>query len=429
VDPSLLSGLTINIFGESEQKLPPITEVGEIFRGHRLGVSYFNDKPQLAGGGRGKGFSFVLIKKDGTPFFATKSCTFTESDQKRIKGLKVWWDSTQAERASYIAPVLPKNTYLKKIEQIGPNNASFDLICQVIRVFPIEGNKGSQRIKLMVWDGSGQNQFFNTTLESFPPAKSNIQVMHSLQSPIGGIAHVIVWNVKLFELFERGHITEGRWIQLKFASSKIYMNQIEIKIGSESTIQILENNNPVVVDIIKSYQKRYEEQQKKDICLATIDMHSEVPVSTIAEILVFPQATYKFRCRGLKLKSYSPSVQHFTSPYCVFCDKTLESPNGDTVICAGCKLPASHFIYRLQLMLEDGTGSLEASVFKEEGIKFFNRLPPCNLFQNTLSLNLIQSKLKKLIDPNASLDCCIKSYLDNSKQNRLYQIFDTEIVM
>jgi hypothetical protein len=81
-----------------------------------------------------------------------------------------------------------------------------------------------------------------------------------------------------------------------------------------------------------------------------------------------------------------------------------------------------------QLTLKDESGILSAVVYDKEGETLFNGLPPTNLYQNNISLGLVQKKLAKLQEPTALMDCCIRSYVTANSQ-RKFQIFDTTITL
>jgi hypothetical protein len=92
-DPSSVEGISINVFGEIESKLPAISGVGDVFRAHRLQVSTFNNKLQGVGNSK-QGFSFLIVNNlDGLPSLSSRHCTFFQSDIERIKALKLWWEN------------------------------------------------------------------------------------------------------------------------------------------------------------------------------------------------------------------------------------------------------------------------------------------------------------------------------------------------
>lgn len=191
------------------------------------------------------GFAFLLIDKDGNQSTSSSYCTFTAEDKDRILVLKYWFENNKSKfiTPSSISPTIPPNpgssVYLRKIEEITPD-LIFDLVCQVAKVSPVEGLK-SNRVKLLVWDGTTNKIQTGEAISKYP-AKF-------LQIPnywFGSLLNVIIWNSDYFTLGENPSLVEGKWIKLRNTRSRIYEGILELKIGENSSIVLLKEDDPIV---------------------------------------------------------------------------------------------------------------------------------------------------------------------------------------
>eukprot|EP01117_Protostelium_nocturnum_P001726 TRINITY_DN1212_c0_g1_i1.p1 TRINITY_DN1212_c0_g1~~TRINITY_DN1212_c0_g1_i1.p1 ORF type:complete len:473 (+),score=93.18 TRINITY_DN1212_c0_g1_i1:348-1766(+) len=450
VDPTYFDGLPINVFAESEDKLPSL-RVGDIFRCHRMMINFYNGKRQGMGSKR-FGFSFVVIDRfDATITSSSTTCTFTPDDLERIKALKLWWeatesrfmkkqellsnDSNQAQPSSNPQgeqdndqPQQNRNKRMK-LEQLSASNDHCEVICQIVQVSNLEGSGSTQRITLKVWDGTGNK----TPALNARNIAQNEKIMHDPSSSFGPLMTVVVWNGGSLPLYREGKIAPGQWVRLRGAQTKIYGGGMELKMSTGSFIELLNEDDERVKELVKEYLVRMDIINSKPLepltLFGTITMTSGddlPPYLSLKEIYDSENAVGKFRCKA-KLNRFSPTIKNFSRPHCTPCDKGIQRFFDDEtqIECPRCNTITNDAIWIFQLLLQDDSGTLEVIVYQKEGDTFLGNTAS-NLYINQFTLNSINKKIQSLLNPNIWMDCCIKSYLTPNGL-RKFQLFDTKI--
>ncbi|XP_078599130.1 protection of telomeres protein 1-like [Branchiostoma floridae x Branchiostoma japonicum] len=188
--------------------------------------------------------------------------------------------------------------------------------------------------------------------------------------------------------------------------------------------------------------------------------HHHITVTPIHAVLTH-YTPFKFRLKA-QLVDYSPrDVREFCLLFCYTCNYCIEIPSSlkqkdcqkegrqhsrSCFPCLRCKktqsrntecavVPTMKYIYVVKFILDDGTGSLEAHMWKEHAEVFFKDLPPCNLYQRQEDRQVLSDYMQQLCPGAASqtaapwMECCIMSYTVKDSGPALYQIFDTSLAL
>ena len=160
--------------------------------------------------------------------------------------------------------------------------------------------------------------------------------------------------------------------------------------------------------------------------------HAHVPLSTLREVLASP-APSRHRC-AVRVVGHLPKDAHD------FC--TLENTQDEH------GAVSETWGYRLSLVLEDGTARLKAHLAPPESAAFFHGVPPCDLWESSVTYDRVAAKTRALCEHHIDrphegwVVVCVMSYLvpkegerkaDKKKKvpgarKRCFQIFGTSVV-
>ncbi|CAH1232062.1 POT1 [Branchiostoma lanceolatum] len=193
--------------------------------------------------------------------------------------------------------------------------------------------------------------------------------------------------------------------------------------------------------------------------------HHHIKVTPIHAVLTH-YTPFKFRLKA-QLVDYCPrDVREFCCLFCYTCNYCIEipsslkrndcqeegrEPSNSSFPCLRCKktqsrdgntdsavIPTMKYIYIVKFTLDDGTGLLEAHMWKKHAVSteaFFRDLPPCNLYRRQEDRQVLSDYMQQLCPGAASqtaapwMECCIMSYTVKDSGPALYQIFDTTLAL
>lgn len=132
-----------------------------------------------------------------------------------------------------------------------------------------------------------------------------------------------------------------------------------------------------------------------------------IPVTSIAEVLAYPERNYKFHINGRVISSSPSNIENFCRAKCIKCGRTWTN-NGATECRCGTSWD-QNFIWVFYLTVTDGTGRIDVLVAKEDGEKFLNGLKPCDLTRSPRTRQRIEHILETL-QASESVGFLIGSY-------------------
>lgn len=137
---------------------------------------------------------------------------------------------------------------------------------------------------------------------------------------------------------------------------------------------------------------------------------SAVAISSIAQMLSFPQLPYKFRCHA-QVVAMAPEDT---------CRVTRLEPGGN------------RFLYAFSLRLQDESGMfVDVLLCGDDAEKFLNGFAADNLVKDREACSIVKRKLARLRAPNAWIDCCLVSYMtrnaDSNTHQTCFRLFNTQM--
>jgi len=209
------------------------------------------------------------------------------------------------------------------------------------------------------------------------------------------------------------------------------------------TITTFSTNSDIQVQSTAPKVVSEAEISSKSVSILLNTNHLHVNQSTIKEIINNRLVPFKFRCRAQVIGCKPENVKDFCRPICPRCSENLAQSDSESdsfivthdivkfYYCQACSITNIHnpqFVYAVDLLLKDETGTLDVILYKEDAEIFFKEAA-CDLYNSKYSevVKSLQSKIDKLLNNENMIDCCIKSYFVAKKESIKYRIFDTSL--
>ncbi|XP_021773842.1 protection of telomeres protein 1b-like [Chenopodium quinoa] len=407
-------GLLVNIFAETQEKLPQVKASGDIIQLSQVLMKTHNKETYALF--NKKFSSFALYEgKNGenyNPYQVSSMFRPRNQDTTFVDGLRKWVDSFQLDSVS------EESVLLRQIKE----GQCYDLVCKVLHVSQVD----QEEWMLFVWDGSDapipqllsklhteKENPLPLQLEPQPLARETLCKFPT----IGTILRVSVdqKNVKL----NISSVSAGRWVKFINLMFKVHEGLWYGVLTSSTKVRFLPNEDLVILERQRDYEKRLSSKLDRMPftsfpwpCRITEvdDKVEDVPLVTLMDIMTYPQVAGKYKCIVRVVAALPWTIEDFRSP-----DGT----------------------YRIRLTLEDPTGRIHAYLYAEDGEVFFEGNPPMDALirkWNTL-LGVAEVDSGGVIE-NAPRNppwvlCCIKSYYADKNDvwgSRKYRIFDTKLV-
>ena len=483
----------IMFFGDRDALLTNARE-GDIVRIHRLEKREWQRRPQFvakigvirsgaAAGGVAR-CHFCLFR--GLPSaegellpeepFQTSSqkYTFNVTDRANVKRLRELVSSGSFRDAALDNPFTVPISSITHADPKKTHHADqYDLHCKVLEVIT---NPETGRTTLVVWDGSDSRPF-PPGVTNLGPSGGGLESQNSVNdvSPFGGVGEYPAFffapfeperavTRELLEKYERdrGPIpkygsafpvvmrnfdisredmpSRGAWIRLMKLSSWVREGQRQGLFTQHSSWAPSQPN--------PSFQEAYAERlENNDVAMwaprgiagegrdgdpnglntLTKTAHAHVPLSTLREVLASP-APSRHRCAVRVVGHYPKDVHDFCS-----CSNSEGGENTENA-----------WSYNLSLVLEDGTARLKAHLAPPESASFFHGVPPCDLWESSVTYDRVAAKTRALTEHHIDrphegwVVVCLMSYLvpqegvkKRDKKHpgaRCFQIFGTSVV-
>ena len=184
-------------------------------------------------------------------------------------------------------------------------------------------------------------------------------------------------------------------------------------------------NNDVAMWAPRGIAAEGRDGDQNAVAVLTKTAHAHVPLSTLREVLASP-APSRHRC-AVRVVGHSPRDAHD------FCSSEKNEQDGSET-----------WGYRLSLLLEDSTARLKAHLAPPESASFFHGVPPCDLWESSVTHDRVAAKMRALCEHHIDrphegwVVVCIMSYLvpQEGKRKidkkhpgtRCFQIFGTSVV-
>lgn len=402
------TGLDVMLFGPSEDSFPRIMK-GNILRFHRIKIQQYNGTFQGVGkvGVGMKGLGLVVFESElGAPLTPLSSATphysiDEESDGKHVTSLREWLGEDPSNVLAGEAIV----KYRACISQLAsPPNDFFDVVCMVLGVKP---TSRMDETVLFVWDGT-QLPGFQLEAE-YARDRRELANGDILPERADELSTIVIAKGYSYVGMKMRKCEVGHWIKLRNVRCQFIGSadggDVAIYSGEQSSVSELSPTDPEIASLMASYEERFTEllEHEKRHKVTLID-HPKVPVTHIIDVVNAVEVPRKYRISA-KLVDFSPrSVASFTT----------ESEDGS-------------WVYLVQLVLQDDTGTINAYLFGDDAIKFFGGVAPANMSDDDdEAKEALERKMDRLAMHNEPIDFCVKSY--TTRKGRKHRIFGTTLL-
>ncbi|KAL2940752.1 Protection of telomeres protein 1b [Bienertia sinuspersici] len=407
-------GLLVNIFAETQQKLPQAQESGDIIQLSHVVMKCHNQEAYAL---YDKRFSTFALYEGNyseicSPYQFSSKFQPRNQDMAFVVSLRKWADSFQLDTVS------KESVLLRELKE---GNCDY-LVCKILHMSQVNDNEWM----LFIWDGTDapplplQHELKSEKENSLPlqlePQPLARDILCRFPT-IGSILRVSVdqRNVKL----NIPSLTVDRWV-------KLFNLMLEVREGlwhgfltSSTKVRVIPNKDLKILELEKDFKKRFCSKWDRMPstsypwpCRITdfYDDVDKVPLVTLMDILTYKQVTAKFKCIVRVVAALPWAVKDFCS---------------------------SDGTYLIRLTLEDPTARIHAYLFGDDGKAFFEGYPPTDTLVRKWNTLLGVAKAHSgAVTENAPrlppwIVCCIKSYyVDKSDvwRSRRYRIFNTKLV-
>ncbi|KAL8536750.1 hypothetical protein ACS0TY_012066 [Phlomoides rotata] len=409
IDESRASGIHINFFAASMERLPQVENVGDILLVSHVVVKTRPSEPYAL---FNKTFSHFALFEGGdssieelVPYQTSSRYKPRDDDKKFIMKLKKWYIPQNTN-------VLNETLFLREIKEA----ENLKLFCKILHISNVKDNEPM----LFVWDGTDT-----------PPAPLEAKLEDEMESPLPlqfepSLSRDILCTFPTVGTILRMSVNQGneklglqcfrpnKWVKLTNVKCEVRSALWIATLMPFSKISYMRDDDDAVTSRLRSYNERYASKWGRmpftsfpwssDI---TGTSHSDVPFVTLMDILTYPEVMYKYRC----------VVRVVATIPCRAVD--FRSPSG---------------VYRVRLTLEDPTARIHAFLYAEDGVNFFG---------NDHSVDVLTKKRNKLLGVSNDdgmqsvenvtrnppwIQCCLFSYYINESDvwgSRNYRITDT----
>ncbi|XP_076884625.1 protection of telomeres protein 1b-like [Bidens hawaiensis] len=400
------SGISVNFFAASFEKLPHVESAGDIIqlvrvvmKCHGSGVNVVFDK---------KFSSFALYEgSEGSkfvPYQVSAKFQASDRDNKFIAGLRKWTLSNRPETAS------SDSLSLKEIKQGQQTN----LICKVLHVCEVKDGE----LMLFVWDGTDVPPVnIHTKLDDefekpLPLQLEATPLSRNILCKFPTVGTVLrMTNGKCNEKLGLHLLKAGKWVHFRNITFEVRSGLWCGVLLSKSKFSLLPDDDDYTLERLRINKERAKCKwdRKPYTCFPwpskiTDTDRQDVPFVTLMDILTHPEVIAKFRC-VVRVVAIAPGHP-----------KDFKAPCGT---------------YRLRLTLEDPTARIHAYLYAEDGVKFFGGNPSiATMIKMRNALLGVEETDKKPRNP-PWVECCLTSYnideIDLWGSIR-YRIFDTTLL-
>ncbi|KAK1410806.1 hypothetical protein QVD17_37346 [Tagetes erecta] len=405
------SGISVNFFAESFEKLPCVESAGDIIQLGRIMVKRHRSRVYLS---FHKNFSSFAIYegREGSNFVPYQvSSRFQPRDQDRkfITGLRKWTLSHQLDTAS------SDFLSLKEIKQAHQSN----LICKILHVCEV---KDGERM-LFVWDGTDAppvsiHRKLDEELENpLPLQLESTPLSRNVLCKFPAVGTVLrMTSDRCNEKLGLHLLKAGKWVQFRNIDFEVCSGLWCGILHSKSKLSFLPDDDDYALQCQRVYDERVKSDwdRKPFTCFPwpskiTDTDYQDVPFVTLMDILTYPEVIAKFRCVVRVVATLPAHPRDFQAP------------------CG---------TYRLRLTLEDPTARIHAYLYAEDGVKFFEG---CSSTDTMIKMYNALLGIEETDDADLDekprnppwVECCLNSYnIDECDVwgSIRYRIFATKLI-
>uniref|UniRef100_A0A7N0V424 Telomeric single stranded DNA binding POT1/Cdc13 domain-containing protein n=2 Tax=Kalanchoe fedtschenkoi TaxID=63787 RepID=A0A7N0V424_KALFE len=401
------AGLTVNVYGDSEDALPSVKSVGDI-------VIFTHIKMQRAHFAffRKRFSSFALYEGnhgiDFTPYQVSANFHPTDRDKKFVAKLR------KSIVTSGVVSDLKKPLLMKETREA----ERCTMICKVLHIQTLPKDERC----VFVWDGTDASPLcINNKLEEeichplplhLETFALPIDTMRTFP-PVGTILRMV--PSKGVRDMEMNSLVCDKWFKLADIILEVHAGLWQAVVMPFTRLLSMSNEDPLVIKREECYNDRVSNSwgHMPFWCFPTPSLVTDIepqplPVASLREILTYRSVTAKFKCvvRVVALL-----------PWCV-----ADFRNADG-------------IYRLRLTLEDATARIHAFVYAEDGEQMFGKNPSSvelkEMRNKFLGIKVDEAGNELVNIPRNPpwIECYIKSYYLDKKDpwvSRRYRMYGSE---
>ncbi|KAG0617879.1 hypothetical protein M758_4G022600 [Ceratodon purpureus] len=427
-------GLRVLYFAPDVDMMPRVKDLGDVIRFHRVQMKSHADAPQAIGNPK-KGSSFVLLRgcegDDYVPYHKSHSNFTMEASDRNIVGLLRMWASSHP-----IDTLAGTNKYMKQIKDVNVDSY-FDLCCKILFV---NDQSAEHSVIIYVWDGTDASPACLNPLEqsengdpgqdlwSSKELAVPVDVMRGFPA-LGTVLPLVPFGMPEDDFGPQLPLA-GDWVKLRNIGCRVRKGLYEGVIYHGSKIGILSPSAQAVQNCERAYEERLTSEAlrlphwcPKPPQSMLVTGYDHCKLSTLREVLTYPQVTYKFRCMVRVMATWPSDVLDFCVPH----DGSAAQPKDH--------LEQGDFVYVVRLTLEDPTARLHAFLYGQDAVEFFVGYPAANLRRQGDTVGALKRKVDRLLGvsehgpPNPPwVTCCLKSYYldkEHPQETRRYRVFGT----
>ena len=400
IDESLL--VTINM--PNEQSVINCHHAGQLVRCHRLNVKKERFGKQ---GNPGPGFDCILLNstpKEEIPDDLLNRKTFTAEDFQRIEELRDFsqkFFSQSFDQVSGIRLVNFEQKYLKTIENIRETAATAttlfyaDIICRVDEII-----LNDQSLVITVSDGTGV-------------ATVSIKVPEIIDYIAKEVKYMFTESDTYIKLRNVSCGPQKDWANPNIVSLRMFYGSVVLLPQNHFYVTRLKNSLP-------SISKQRNEPRQIPVgngaeitplpaqVVTKVDFSGAI-ISTVQEVASCNKVPFKYRTRAKVIDYFPKNIEEFC--------KAIPNSNSH-----------QEYKYLFQIKLLDEATNTSLIVFVvDKDAEYFLQVPASNLVENTVSKQIIEKKIQKLLSPNSVADICLVAYHGKSSEVR-FNLFGTTIL-
>ncbi|KAI5679335.1 hypothetical protein M9H77_10285 [Catharanthus roseus] len=396
------SGISVNFFTETMDKLPQVQCAGDIIQLSRVvmkthgseAFAVFNKKYS----------SFALFEgKHGTsfvPYQASSNYDDREQDKKFIVGLRKWMVDHPT------ATVSGELRLLKDIER----GEHFSWVCKILHLRELQKDQWI----LFTWDGTDtpavaiESKLKDENENPLPLQIEQFHLPREILSSFPTVGSVLRVIIGLDEKPGFDFLKIGGWVKLCNLRCDIHASMWFGTIMHFTKVCRLPDDDELILEKQRTYYERFKSKWGRIPAQSfpwpfrlTETLYPKVPFMTLMDVLTYPEVTAKFKvvARVVAMLPWRP--EDFVSP--------------------------SSGIYRIRLTLEDPTARIHAYLFADDAVKFFGGYYPADVMMRKRNALLGMQEGREVRNP-PWLELCLWSYYIDEGDvwgSRSYRIFAT----
>ncbi|KAK9688774.1 hypothetical protein RND81_09G010200 [Saponaria officinalis] len=402
-------GFLVNVFAESQGKLPKVETSGDIIQLSHVMMKTHNAETYALFNKSYSSFALYEGKYGDNckPYQASLKFRQRDQDKAFVVGLRKWVEGVQLGTAA------KDSVMLRQLKE----GQCFDLVCKILHVSEVNKDEWM----LFIWDGTDvpplqlQSKLDDEIKNPLPlqvePQSLPRNILCSFPT-VGTTLRVSVQHKNANLIIPS--LTTGRWVKFINMTFNVQGGLWCGVLTQETKLRFVPSDDSYILERQRDYEERFSSKLNRmpftsfpwPSRITEVDRKVEdVPLVTLMDILTYTQVTAKFKCIVRVVAALPSKVEDLRSP-------------------AG--------VYRARVTLEDPTARIHAYLYAEDAETFFEGYPPTDILMRKWNALLgIAGGNGDAAPRNPPwVVCCIKSYYldeNNVWGSRNFRIFDTTL--